>query len=84
VGVGPVAARTESVEEAGVSEEMLCIVLAARLTPLQTDVLLDTVLLGRGSCALAPEYGVSPAAVHKTLLRARHNVQILRQDAVAA
>jgi hypothetical protein len=48
-----------------VSEKLLILVVAARLTPLQTDVLLDTVLLERGTSALAPEYGVSAAAVSR-------------------
>jgi DNA-directed RNA polymerase specialized sigma24 family protein len=67
-----------------VSEKLLIMVVAARLTSLQTDVLLDTVLLERGTSALAPEYGVSAAAVSRTLIRARDKMRSQFDTAVAA
>jgi DNA-directed RNA polymerase specialized sigma24 family protein len=67
-----------------VSEKLLLIVVASRLTPLQTDVFLDAVLLGRGPRVLAPEYGVSAQAVSRTLTRARGKVRSQFDMAVAA
>jgi DNA-directed RNA polymerase specialized sigma24 family protein len=55
-------------------EDLLCAVLAARLTPMQSDVLLDVTLLDATHAELALKYGVSRSRIGQVLQRAREKV----------
>lgn len=55
--------------------ELLLAMLPAKLTPLQTDILIDHVLLGRTMDEMAPEYGCSRGNIGLILERARRNVR---------
>lgn len=55
--------------------QVLLMVLAAGLTPNQTDLFVDHVMLGRRMQQMAKEYGCSHSAVGQCLDRAKLKMQ---------
>ena len=64
------------------SSAALLAVVGAGLTPMQLDVFLDQLLLGKSLDVLAGEYGVSRSAIGQASKRARR--KLAKQMAVAA
>jgi DNA-directed RNA polymerase specialized sigma24 family protein len=56
-------------------EQLLLVILGARLTPRQTDAFLDNVLLGRPQVEIAREVGVSGRAINQSVTQARRKMR---------
>lgn len=68
----------------GFGIELLCAVVAGRLTPLQREVFIDVELLGRRSVDVAADLGLTRQAVNALGNRARERIAAAIGERVAA